>query len=52
MPKLKGQDLVLDVLTVNTRARALYRRLGMTEVARHGPGNIKVTMLSAPGHAT
>jgi ribosomal protein S18 acetylase RimI-like enzyme len=43
----KGQDLVLDVLTVNTRARALYQRLGMTEVARHGPGNIKITMRSA-----
>jgi ribosomal protein S18 acetylase RimI-like enzyme len=53
----KGQDLVLDVLTVNTRARALYQRLGMTEVARHSPGNIKITMRSArpPGrdpHAT
>ena len=43
----KGQDLVLDVLTGNTRARALYQRLGMTEVARHGPGNIKITMRSA-----
>ncbi len=43
----KGQHLVLDVLTVNIRARALYRRLGMTEVARHGPGNIKITMRSA-----
>ena len=43
----KGQDLVLDVLTSNTRARALYQRLGMTEVARHGPGNIKITMRSA-----
>jgi ribosomal protein S18 acetylase RimI-like enzyme len=40
----KGQDLVLDVLTVNHRARALYQRLGMTEVARHGDGNIKITM--------
>jgi GNAT superfamily N-acetyltransferase len=43
----KDQDLVLDVLTANTRARALYQRLGMTEVARHGPGNIKITMRSA-----
>ena len=41
----KGQDLVLDVLTVNHRAQALYRRLGMSEVAR--PGNIKITMRSA-----
>ena len=43
----KGQDLVLDVLTVNYRAQALYRRLGMTEVARHGDNNIKITMRSA-----
>ena len=41
-----GQDLLLDVLTVNHRARALYQRLGMTEVARHGDGNIKITMRS------
>jgi ribosomal protein S18 acetylase RimI-like enzyme len=40
----KGQALVLDVLTVNHRAQALYRRLGMTEVARHGDNNIKITM--------
>jgi ribosomal protein S18 acetylase RimI-like enzyme len=39
-----GQDLVLDVLAVNHRAQALYQRLGMTEVARHGDGNIKITM--------
>ena len=43
----KGQDLVLDVLTVNRRAQALYQRLGMTEVARHGDNNIKITMRSA-----
>jgi ribosomal protein S18 acetylase RimI-like enzyme len=42
-----GQDLVLDVLTVNRRARALYRRLGLTEVASHGDGGTKVTMRSA-----
>ena len=49
----KGQDLVLDVLAVNRRAQALYQKLGMTEVARHGDGNIKITMRSArphPGH--
>jgi ribosomal protein S18 acetylase RimI-like enzyme len=39
-----GQDLVLEVLTVNRRARALYARLGLTEVASHGT---KVTMRSA-----
>ena len=42
----KGQHLVLDVLTVNRRAQALYRRLGLTEVARHG-GGTKITMRSA-----
>lgn len=42
----KGQDLVLDVLAVNHRAHALYQRLGMTEVARHGDNNIKITMRS------
>jgi RimJ/RimL family protein N-acetyltransferase len=40
--------VVLDVLTVNHRARALYQRLGMTEVARHGDNNIKITMRLTP----
>jgi ribosomal protein S18 acetylase RimI-like enzyme len=40
----QGQDLVLDVLIVNHRAQALYRRLGLTEVARHGDNNIKIRM--------
>jgi GNAT superfamily N-acetyltransferase len=40
----KGQDLVLEVLTVNYRAQALYQRLGMKEVARRGGNNIKITM--------
>jgi len=48
----KGQDLVLDVLTVNRRAHALYQRLGMTEVARHGDNNIKITMRSASPRGT
>jgi ribosomal protein S18 acetylase RimI-like enzyme len=39
-----GQVLVLDVLAVNERAHALYRRLGMTEVDRHGDNNIKIAM--------
>ncbi len=43
----KGQDLVLDVLTVNRHAQGLYQRLGMAEVARHGDNNIKITMRSA-----
>jgi hypothetical protein len=34
------------MLTVNRRARALYQRLGMTEVPTHGD-NIKITMRSA-----
>ena len=42
----RGQDLVLDVLSVKHRARALYRRLEMTEVARRGGNNIKITMRS------
>jgi ribosomal protein S18 acetylase RimI-like enzyme len=46
----KGQHLVLDVLAVNHRAQALYQRLGMTEVARHGDGNIKITMRSSTPH--
>jgi ribosomal protein S18 acetylase RimI-like enzyme len=40
----RGHDLVLEVLAVNYRAQALYQRLGLTEVARHGDGNIKITM--------
>jgi ribosomal protein S18 acetylase RimI-like enzyme len=45
-----GQDLVLDVLAVNHRAMALYQRLGMTEVARHGENDIEITMrISRPG---
>jgi len=43
-----SQDLVLDVLSVNERARALYQRLGLAEVARHGDGNIKIRMRSGP----
>jgi ribosomal protein S18 acetylase RimI-like enzyme len=46
----KGQDLVLDVLTVNHRAQALYQRLGLTEVARHGDGNTKITMRLSRQH--
>jgi ribosomal protein S18 acetylase RimI-like enzyme len=42
----KGQDLVLDVLTVNRRAQALYQRLGMKEVIRHSDHHTKITMRS------
>lgn len=43
-----GQGLVLDVLTVNRRARALYQRLGMTEVATQGDSTLKITMRLPP----
>jgi ribosomal protein S18 acetylase RimI-like enzyme len=43
----RGQDLVLDVLAVNERARALYQRLGFTEVAPLSDGEVKVRMRSA-----
>jgi hypothetical protein len=43
----RGQYLVLNVLTVNQRARALYRRLGLTEVTRPGDRGIRITMRSA-----
>jgi GNAT superfamily N-acetyltransferase len=43
----QGRALALDVLAVNRRAQALYRRLGLREVGRHGVGNIKVSMRSA-----
>ena len=45
-----GQDLVLEVLTVNHRAHALYQRLGMAEVARRGDNNIKIVMRSTRPH--
>jgi GNAT superfamily N-acetyltransferase len=40
----KGQALALDVIAVNRRAHALYLRLGLTEVARHGDDDIKISM--------
>lgn len=43
-----GQDFALDVLTVNPRAQALYQRLGLVEVARHGDGNVKIGMRVKP----
>jgi ribosomal protein S18 acetylase RimI-like enzyme len=48
----RDQALVLDVLTVNERAQALYRRLGLREVARHGDGGVKVRMSSRPEAAS
>lgn len=40
----RDQPLVLDVLVVNPRAHALYRRLGFLDVARHGYNNAKIRM--------
>jgi ribosomal protein S18 acetylase RimI-like enzyme len=42
----RGQELALDVLAVNHRARALYQRLGLREVGRHGEGGIRIAMRS------
>lgn len=42
----RGQELALDVLAVNQRALALYQRLGLREIGRHGEGDIKVAMRS------
>lgn len=41
----RGQDLILDVLAVNTRAYAFYERHGSREAARHGrrPGTQRTT---------
>ncbi|MES4906174.1 MULTISPECIES: GNAT family N-acetyltransferase [unclassified Streptomyces] len=44
----QGRDLTLDVLVVNQRAQALYRRLGLHEVTRHGENNIKIRMSTQP----
>ncbi|MEU5688327.1 GNAT family N-acetyltransferase [Streptomyces venezuelae] len=44
----QGQDLALDVLVVNERARALYQRLGLHEEFRHGENNIKIRMTTKP----
>jgi ribosomal protein S18 acetylase RimI-like enzyme len=46
--RLQGRDLTLDVLVVNQRAQALYRRLGLHEVTRHGENDIKIRMSTKP----
>ncbi|MEU5593415.1 GNAT family N-acetyltransferase [Streptomyces sp. NPDC020298] len=46
----RGGDLTLDVLAVNQRAQALYRRLGLHEVTRHGEQDIKIRMSTNPTH--
>ena len=44
----RGRPVELDVLTVNTRAHALYQRLGFNDINRHGPDNIKIRMRTQP----
>ncbi|MGW0633092.1 GNAT family N-acetyltransferase [Streptomyces sp. NPDC002758] len=44
----QSRDLTLDVLVVNQRAQALYQRLGLHEVTRHGENNIKIRMSTKP----
>ena len=45
----RGRPVDLDVLTVNARAQALYRRLGFAEQYRHGDGDVKIRMRRSPG---
>lgn len=47
----RDQAFALDVLANNHRAQALYQRLGLTEVARHGDRDQKVTMRLEPAGA-
>ena len=44
----RGQPLELDVLAVNHRAQALYRRLGLREVPRTDGDPLRLRMRSAP----
>jgi GNAT superfamily N-acetyltransferase len=44
----RGQPVLLDVLVVNHRAHALYRRLGFHDILRHGQNNIKIRMRYPP----
>jgi ribosomal protein S18 acetylase RimI-like enzyme len=42
----RGLPMALEVLAVNHRAYALYKRLGFREVGRHGEDGIKIRMRS------
>ncbi len=44
----RGLPVTLDVLAVNERAHALYRRLGFHDAGRHGAGDIKIRMRWTP----
>jgi ribosomal protein S18 acetylase RimI-like enzyme len=44
----RGVPVTLDVLDVNRRAHALYRRLGFRDEARHGDDPVKVRMRADP----
>jgi ribosomal protein S18 acetylase RimI-like enzyme len=43
-----NRPVILEVLAVNDRARALYRRLGFREVGRLGENGIKIRMRVDP----
>ncbi|MEV6993105.1 GNAT family N-acetyltransferase [Streptomyces sp. NPDC093228] len=48
----QSRHLTLDILVIKGRARALYRRLGLNEVTRHGENSSKIkvsTELPRPG---
>lgn len=47
----RGQPLELDVLAVNHRAQALYRRLGLREVPSSDGDPLRLRMRAAPGQA-
>ncbi|HYJ70204.1 MAG TPA: GNAT family N-acetyltransferase [Nocardioidaceae bacterium] len=44
----RGRAVELDVLSVNTRAAAFYRRRGFVEQYRHGDDNIRIRMRRDP----
>ncbi|WNM35352.1 GNAT family N-acetyltransferase [Streptomyces sp. Li-HN-5-11] len=48
----RGQSLALDVLAVNTRALAFYRRHGFREVVRHGEDDRKFECASLTSRPT
>lgn len=42
----RGHPVTLDVLAINQRAHALYKRLGFHDVARHGEDTTRIRMSS------
>lgn len=45
---IRRQPVVLDVLSVNSRAYRLYHRLGFQEVGRHGKNGLKIRLRAEP----